>query len=187
MPAEPWTVRPAEPEDAAPWVEVHLQGLAETYPQLPPSFVGSRRARQAEIVAATRTEIVTAGPDERYLVAVDAAGGLVGVGHATRGAQPWERGLLARYPDDALGLHRGVRDPRLRQLTTLYTPSRVHGSGIGGALAEALVGDEPAYLWIMTGNDRAQAFYRRLGFERASAAVPSGPTWFAWPMFQMAR
>ncbi|WP_157676985.1 GNAT family N-acetyltransferase [Auraticoccus monumenti] len=187
MPAVPWTVRPAEPGDAADWVEVHLRGLAETYPQMPPAFVGSRRARQTEIVASTRAEIEDAGPDERYLVALDADDALVGIGHATRGAQEWERRLLARYPDDALGLQRGVRDPGLRQLTTLYTVSRVHGSGVGGAMAEALVGDEPAYLWIMTGNDRAEAFYRRRGFRRVSAAVPSGPTWFAWPMFQMAR
>ncbi|MVA75156.1 hypothetical protein GC722_03800 [Auraticoccus sp. F435] len=183
-----WTIRPARPQDAEGWVECHLQALAETYPAQPAEFVASRRRQQAELVDQTRAGIAAAdGRDDRWWVGLDAAGTVVGIGHSCRGAQEWERRLLASYPDHGLGLHRGVDEPGLRQLTTLYTLRRTHGSGLGGALAAELVGGEPAYLWIMTGNDRAEAFYRRLGFSRGSVAVPSGPTWFGWPMFQLVR
>lgn len=182
----PWTIRAAVPEDAAAWVETHLTALAETYAQMPAEFVASRRRRVAELVAESRGEITGAGPDERFTVALDADGMMVGIGHVCRGAQPWERRLLADVPRGQ-GLHRGIDDPGLLQLTTLYTLARTHGSGLGRTLAGALIGDQPCYLWIMAGNTRAEAFYRRLGFVPGSATIPSGPTWHHHPMYQLVR
>jgi len=40
-----------------------------------------------------------------------------------------------------------------------------HGSGAGQALLHAAVGDSPAYLWAADDNPRAEAFYRRNGFD----------------------
>ena len=48
------------------------------------------------------------------------------------------------------------------------TQARYHGSGAGRALLDAVVGDEPASLWVVNPNPRAQAFYRKAGF------VPDG-------------
>jgi GNAT superfamily N-acetyltransferase len=39
-----------------------------------------------------------------------------------------------------------------------------HGSGLSDLLMEQLVGDEPATLWVVQGNERAVAFYQRHGF-----------------------
>ena len=36
-------------------------------------------------------------------------------------------------------------------------------------LAERALGDAPAELWVFDGNPRAEAFYRKLGFERDGA------------------
>ncbi|MGJ0118030.1 N-acetyltransferase family protein [Williamsia sp. MIQD14] len=54
-----------------------------------------------------------------------------------------------------------VRDIELRGL---YTLARTHGTGLGGALLDAALGDRPAQLWVLAGNARALAFYRKHGF-----------------------
>lgn len=59
--------------------------------------------------------------------------------------------------------------PVARELEGIYALTRVHGSGVGQQLLDASIGDEPAYLWIPDGNDRAEAFYRRNGFRRDGA------------------
>ncbi|RCK69944.1 hypothetical protein DT076_07985 [Desertihabitans brevis] len=179
-----WRIDVPTPADAGEWVEVHLQALAETYPQLPPGFVGQRRTaprpaggRPAGRARRPRSGPPPGGPHDD--------GQVVGIARSTSGGEEWERRLLSSYPDaDALGLR---RPPGMLQLSSLYTLAAVHGGGAGAALADALLGEHPCYLWIMTGNPRAEAFYRRRGFARVSANVPSGPTWYGWPMFQMAR
>ncbi|WP_353809617.1 GNAT family N-acetyltransferase [Agromyces sp. SYSU T00194] len=54
--------------------------------------------------------------------------------------------------------------PRLRQLYMVYVSRSHHGTGAGQALIDAVLGDEPAYLWVAKENPRAQAFYARNGF-----------------------
>lgn len=64
---------------------------------------------------------------------------------------------------------------------------RAHGSGLGQALLDTAIGTEPAYLWIMAGNPRAEAFYRRNGFVPDGLAVRAGRSWFDRPAFRMHR
>lgn len=56
--------------------------------------------------------------------------------------------------------------PVVRPLTlfSIYLRATVHGTGAGQLLLEATIGDDPAQLWVLAGNDRAIAFYRRNGF-----------------------
>ena len=42
-------------------------------------------------------------------------------------------------------------------------PNR-HGSGAGALLADAALGDDPAFLWVLDGNARAIRFYEKIGF-----------------------
>ncbi|WP_301530818.1 GNAT family N-acetyltransferase, partial [Corynebacterium variabile] len=56
-----------------------------------------------------------------------------------------------------------------RELEGIYSPARVHGSGVGQLLLDAVIADSPAYLWVLDGNARAEAFYRRNGFRRDGA------------------
>lgn len=51
------------------------------------------------------------------------------------------------------------------ELMALNVLAAHHGTGVAHQLVSATVGDRPAYLWVLTGNDRAIAFYRKLGFE----------------------
>ena len=41
---------------------------------------------------------------------------------------------------------------------------RAHGTGLADELLDATIGDRAAYLWVIEGNERATAFYRRRGF-----------------------
>lgn len=58
----------------------------------------------------------------------------------------------------------GVAPPRARQLYMLYVTASDHGGGAGQALFDAVLGEEPAVLWVAKENPRAIAFYRRNGF-----------------------
>jgi len=40
-----------------------------------------------------------------------------------------------------------------------------HGAGVADQLIAAVIAQRPATLWVVSGNARAQAFYRRHGFE----------------------
>jgi L-amino acid N-acyltransferase YncA len=66
--------------------------------------------------------------------------------------------------------------PRDRELEGIYLLASAYGSGAGQQLLDAAVGDAPAYLWVMDGNGRAEAFYRRNGFTRDGATMthPAG-------------
>ena len=63
-----------------------------------------------------------------------------------------------------------------RQLYVLYAYAAVHGSGVGAALLTAVIDpDAPAVLWVADPNPRAQAFYRKHGFDSdGSAKVEDG-------------
>lgn len=50
------------------------------------------------------------------------------------------------------------------ELWALYVRASWWGLGIGHALVVASIDEDPSYLWVLEGNDRAIAFYRRHGF-----------------------
>lgn len=50
------------------------------------------------------------------------------------------------------------------ELYGLYVLAAQHGSGVGQALMNDVIGDEAASLWVAELNVRARAFYRRNGF-----------------------
>jgi ribosomal protein S18 acetylase RimI-like enzyme len=50
------------------------------------------------------------------------------------------------------------------QLYAINVLARGYGTGVGAALLDAAIGDRAAYLWVVEGNARAIAFYRKHGF-----------------------
>lgn len=55
--------------------------------------------------------------------------------------------------------------PCARELWVLNVARAHHGSGVAQELIRQELADGPAYLWVVEGNDRAIAFYRKYGFE----------------------
>ena len=78
------------------------------------------------------------------LVAHDAAG--VPVGWATTGP--------ARDNDA----------PTAIELWSLYVAPELHGAGVAQQLLAAVLPSPPAHVWVVRGNGRAVAFYRKSGF-----------------------
>ncbi|MEL4357493.1 MULTISPECIES: GNAT family N-acetyltransferase [unclassified Luteococcus] len=60
---------------------------------------------------------------------------------------------------------RDANPPEILELVSLHLTDEVKGTGAADRLLEMAVGDMDCYLWVLQGNDRAVAFYRRNGFE----------------------
>lgn len=64
----------------------------------------------------------------------------------------------------AAGPGRGDDAPADLELYAIYQQLSAHSSGTGRALLDVANGAKPAFLWVAEANPRAQAFYRRNGF-----------------------
>ena len=98
------------------------------------------------------------------------------LGDLTLWTERWRRGIadgpprvLAVVKDEPVGF--GVAGPARhadaavhRELYAIYVRAAWHGTGVGPALLNRVLGDAAAYLWVHEENLRAQAFYRRHGF-----------------------
>ncbi|MCL9663663.1 GNAT family N-acetyltransferase [Curtobacterium albidum] len=146
------TVRPADVRDADAIAAVHVQAWREAYAHLLPAEFLAALDVDAR---AARWRGIVAEPDVDVLVATvdDTVAGWASAGPG-----------------------RGER-PRDRELEGIYVLAEHHGSGAGQALLDAAIGAAPAFLWVADGNPRAEAFYRRNGFERDGTVKhePIGP------------
>jgi len=68
--------------------------------------------------------------------------------------------------DDAIGpdAEHGFTPVRPLHMFSIYLLAAAHGTGGGQSLLDAVVGAEPAQLWVLHGNARAISFYKRNGF-----------------------
>ncbi|WP_207453207.1 GNAT family N-acetyltransferase [Herbiconiux sp. SYSU D00978] len=135
-------VREAVPEDAAGLVDVRIRSWREAYLDIIPAwFLSSLDNQRAASV-------------ERW------------TGHIRRGENRFLAGLVeGRHVGFAIaGLPRDDDAPAPVELYALYTRAEMWGTGLGGALMAAAIGDGPAYLWTLEQNARAQAFYAKHGF-----------------------
>ena len=152
-------------DDARAMAVMHLQSWRESYGRLlPDEFFARQEAglphridKYREYIAAGHARMLAFGPD----------GDLVGLGAAGQG-------------DDE-------DRPCETELFMLYTLERIHGRGVGQALVDALIGDRPAYLWVLDDNPRAQAFYRRNGFVPDGRRQLCDPSWYSLPEHRMVR
>lgn len=134
------SVRPASVDDAPRIAHIHVASWRDTYA----GVLSAERLAQlsTESRAANWRRTLAGGAD----VWVATAGDTI-VGFASTGPG------------------RGENPPRDLELYAIYQLPDAHGSGTGQALIEASLGDSPAFLWVADPNPRAQAFYRRNGFE----------------------
>lgn len=66
--------------------------------------------------------------------------------------------------------------PTVEELYAVNMLERAHGTGIADALLARAIGDRPSYLWVLEGNARARAFYRRHGFADEGGRKPEPAT-----------
>jgi len=147
-----FTIRPPRPDEAEVLADLHLRTWAETYAgQFPPSAWGEdARTQRVRMWTAICTD---PRPDWRTAVA-EADGHPIGIAHSAD-----DRDDPAHLP---------------RQLWLIYVLQSSQGSGAGQALLDAVLGVEPASLWVLEDNPRARAFYVRNGFTPDGARQPTG-------------
>lgn len=172
-----YLVQDAGPEDASAYSQVHLACLDTAYEHIiGPGFGARNRAESADLRAEDRGylrdpraraaiawENPQAGDTNDYgCCAIGADPDLwtrpVGIALLADGPQPWEAGIQAPPLPGP-----GAEPPRV--LVNLYVLPDAQGRGLGTALLEAVLRPEdPAYLWLIHGNDAARRFYERHGF-----------------------
>ncbi|HEV7948337.1 MAG TPA: GNAT family N-acetyltransferase [Glaciihabitans sp.] len=143
------TIEIPQLEDVDEIARVHVQGWRETYAELlPPRFYG------ADALAARTTmwrALLTNDPVPPRLRVARIDGSIVGVALA--------------------GASRDGTPARDLDLHLIYLLTGHHGSGAGQALLDAVIGSEPAQVWVAQHNPRAHSFYRRNGFQPDGVSV----------------
>jgi ribosomal protein S18 acetylase RimI-like enzyme len=134
-------IRPALPHDAERLAALHLRVWREAYTGLVPDEVLAQR--EGEPLLARVTRWVGRVRTNRILVGVD-AGEVVG----------WAE--IGPSRDDDLGGE---------ELYSIYLAASHYSTGLGHRLLVEILGDRPASVWVLRGNERAIGFYRRHGFE----------------------
>jgi ribosomal protein S18 acetylase RimI-like enzyme len=148
-----WTVsRPTE-DDLDEMGRVHVRVWQEAYAgMLPDDYLAGL---DPTLGPARWRERFGRSPEVSWWLARDEAGI---VGMVTSGP--------ARDEDAPVGL----------ELYAINVLRRAHGTGLADDLMTHAVGDRPAYLWVLEGNDRAIAFYRRHGFADEGGRKPEPDT-----------
>ena len=139
-------IRAPRPQDAEALAELHLETWAQTYFEVFPDSAWDQEALRGRI--RMWSSICSAPrPGDCFAVA-ERDGRLIGLAGA--------------------GASQDSSAPREKQLFFLYVLAAEHGTGAGQGLADAVLGEGPASLWVLCTNSRALAFYTRNGF------VPDG-------------
>jgi ribosomal protein S18 acetylase RimI-like enzyme len=160
-----YVLRQATSEDAEAVVLMHTLAHEECYPHLlSPAFFAARRDAIPERVARRRNHL---GVRDPRIIAVDHNNEVVGFADAGPG----------RDEDGPVPL----------ELYSIYLLARAQGFGLGAAMVAAAIGESPAYLWVLEENLRAQAFYRRHGFQPDGRRGLLPPEWEALPEMRMVR
>ena len=161
-------IRPATLADAPALGRLHRRCWLETY-----AGVLSERflaAASAESLADEWAGMLAAGsadatvPGSIVLVAE-----LLDPSDGPSGASPALVGFARSAPSD------DPEAPRPTKLDSLYTLASTHGSGLGARLLAGVLGDRPAYAWIVTANERARRFYEKHGFALDGLGHPYAP------------
>jgi ribosomal protein S18 acetylase RimI-like enzyme len=156
--ASDYLIFPPGPGDAEDLAEVHVRAWRQTYGGLLPDFYLARLSVPLH-ARRWRKRLLRATPGEVDLTAGDRSGL---VGYVSGGP------LRGGSPDEA-------------EITTLYVLQSAQGQGLGrrllGSAARAMMdgGLTSLSLTVLRGNDRAVAFYDRLGGVAGPAQVRRGP------------
>lgn len=145
------------PELADGIARVHNDSWREAYQQLVPSEFYDEEALQRR--RRTWHALLTdPDPAQRIRCALDPDGSPIGF--ATAGPA-----RDTASPVSKLGSNSGPHPPRERELYSIYLRAAWYGSGAAQELLDEVLQGSRAMVWVLADNPRAQAFYRRNGFE----------------------
>lgn len=73
------------------------------------------------------------------------------------------------------------------ELGMLYILADFYGSGLSAHLLQVVLGQRPALVWVLQGNERAIAFYRKHGFELDGVSEELTGSWNGLTELRMVR
>ncbi len=166
------TVAPMGPETVRGALEVKNLGWRETFSKhIAEDWLDDMDRRlDADVVSWTRA-LQRPGNLTRTAVATTEDGEVVGMASAAPVLEESDR------------LATGAK----WELFTVYVARAWQGSGIARRLADSVLGDEPALLWVLEDNPRAQAFFEKLGFTPDGAREELPPEWSGAHDIRMVR
>lgn len=144
LPSDRYSFRPLTGEDAGQLAALHIRIWRETYTGL--MAQSALDALDVERFTRKWRDILGAEDAPRVLGAFDG-----------------QTGELAGWI--TVGEPRDEDAPAPSELWVLNLASEHQGTGLANDLMRRELADRPAYLWVVEGNERAIAFYRRHGFE----------------------
>ncbi|WP_234399409.1 nucleotidyltransferase family protein [Psychromicrobium lacuslunae] len=160
-----YQLRQATPADAEAVVLMHTQVHEQCYGHvLSEEFFAARRRSVPERTEQRRVGLDTTDP---RIIALDADQRIIGFADAGPARDEELAGELELY--------------------SIYVLEEAHGTGLGKALLDAAIGQQAAYLWVLQDNPRAQAFYRKNGFQPDGAAATLPESWASLPEIRMHR
>ncbi len=141
-------VREALPSDAQGIARTHVDSWRETYSGVLDDRFFSEEAFARRLQFWTRYLSMEPRPGRMAVALRD--GNVIGFANA----------------GDAIGpdAEHGFTPVRPLHMFSIYLLAAAHGTGGGQSLLDAVVGAEPAQLWVLHGNARAISFYKRNGF-----------------------
>lgn len=152
-PVEPaFTIDAPRPEDAPALARVHVDGWKVAYGHLLEARWFGREALEHRTAQWSRWVTEDGAGDARARIRIGRDGEGSPIGFAASRAA------------------RGQDGPRELELSSLYIDQAWYGSGLGRDLVEAVIGEDPALVWVAEDNPRARRFYEKIGF------VPDGAT-----------
>ncbi len=162
------------PDDAGAWFDFLVAQQAKAYAGIVPGdFAARQEVYRAEWVPGMARGFADPGTARRVVAKVD--GVLVGIASIADGPQQWEIGA---------GF---VPSPADRELERLYVAPEYHGRGLGSAMLARIDDGRDLYLWLIDGNEPAQAFYRRRGFVDLDERFRTDASWGDIGMHRMVR
>ncbi|WP_129660081.1 GNAT family N-acetyltransferase [Rothia uropygialis] len=187
-----YVISPAGVEEASTYTQVHLSALEKSYRNLIGPEFGSRMRAQAGDIASEDLEYLSQSDARAFIAwANPQFGESNDYGCCSVGADPdmWFRPVGIALAADAgpleawereIGAHR-LEPPagrRLRKLINLYILPEAQNDGLGKELLrEVLPSEDPAFLWLINGNEAAARFYRRHGFQELGEAFETEGSW----------
>lgn len=165
-------VRPMDAETVRGALEVKNLGWRETFSRLiAEEWLDGMDARLDADVAAWTKALERPGNLTRTAVALTEDGEVVGMASAAPVLEESDR------------LATGAK----WELFTVYVARAWQGSGIARRLADSVLGDEPALLWVLEENPRARAFFEKLGFAPDGAREELPAEWSGAHDIRMVR
>jgi ribosomal protein S18 acetylase RimI-like enzyme len=142
------SVRAAVASDAEAIARVHVDAWRETYS----GILAEHRFSQEALSKRRRfwTAYLAVAPQPGRTVVAGRDGSVVGFANSG----------VAQGPD----AEHGFAPVRALHLFSIYLLADAHGSGLGQAMLDAVLSHDPAQLWVLRGNHRAVAFYKRNAF-----------------------